>query len=230
MMRMKGSARILRTVDEISVLVVDDHRLFAEALQARLLCEPDLRPVAVAYTVAEARARLAAGPDVAVLDVGLGKCSGLDLVEYIRDGRLATKVVMLTAVQSGDAVVTALRAGALAWLSKTVDIGHLVRVIRGVVRGEAWLAPDLLGRVLPDLLAQSAAQPPEPLARLTPREREVLQCLVDGVNRMEMAVRLHVSANTVRTHTQNVMAKLGAHSTLETVAVAQRMGMRVSSD
>jgi DNA-binding NarL/FixJ family response regulator len=223
-----GEGRIVRIVDDISVLIVDDHRLFAEALQARLLCEPDLRPVWVARTATEARTRIAARPHVAVLDVDLAGASGLDLIDFVLEACPETRVVMLSGVDSVDSVVTALRRGAQAWLPKTVDSGHLVRVIRGVTRGEAWLSPDLLGRVLPELLARTGTQPPEPLAVLTPREREVLQCMVDGISRAETAVRLHVSANTVRTHTQNVMAKLGAHSTLESVAVALRHGIRAS--
>ena len=88
--------------------------------------------------------------------------------------------------------------------------------------------PDLFGRVLTDLVAEPAAPPPDPLASLTMREHEVLQCLVDGLGRAEIAARLHVSANTVRTHTQNLLAKLGVHSTLESVAVALRYGLRSS--
>jgi DNA-binding NarL/FixJ family response regulator len=213
----------------IPVLVVDDHALFAEALQARLSREPDLYPVSVACTAAEARVHLAsARPAVAILDVALGNESGIDLAGYIRETSPATRVVMLTAVESVDSVVSALSRGARAWLPKTVDTDHLVRVIRGVIRGEAWLAPDLLGRVLTDLLAPVAAPSPDPLAGLTAREREVLQCMVDGMSRAEIAVRLHLSANTVRTHTQNLLGKLGAHSTLESVALALRHGIRAS--
>jgi two-component system NarL family response regulator len=103
----------------------------------------------------------------------------------------------------------------------------MVRVVRGVSRGEAWLTPDLLGLVLTDLTARTRAQA-SPLEVLTPREHEVLQCLVDGLSRAEVAARLRLSENTVRTHTQNLIAKLGVHSTLESVALALRSGMRAS--
>ena len=96
-------------------------------------------------------------------------------------------------------------------------------------RGEAWLAPELLGRVLTDLTTRAVIQP-NPLAGLTVREREVLQCMVDGLSRVEIAERLRVSGNTVCTHTQNLMAKLGAHSTLESVALALRSGLRGSEN
>jgi DNA-binding NarL/FixJ family response regulator len=211
------------------VLVVDDHALFAEALRSRLLCEPDLAPIDVALTAHDARTRLATAPaDVVVLDLVLDDGSGLDLIAHIRRAAPQANIIMLSGVESVDSVLTALRAGARAWLSKTVDTDHLVHVIRGVSRGQAWLSPELLGLVLEDLLSPAGPAVPEPLSGLTEREREVLQCMVDGLTRIEIAHRLNVSVNTVRTHTQNLLAKLGAHSTLESVALALRHGLRAS--
>jgi DNA-binding NarL/FixJ family response regulator len=216
----------------VSVLVVDDHAVFADALQARLSREPDLAPVTVAYSAAQARAQVAhAQPAVAVLDLSLGDGdSGLDLAEAISRASPRTRVVILTAWGSVEEVAEGLRRGVRAWLPKTIDTDHLVRVIRGVHAGEAWLAPDLLGRVLTRLVARSAAPPADPLDALTAREREVLQLMVNGLTRTEIAARMHLSVNTVRTHTQNLLAKLGAHSTLESVALARRQGLRASDD
>ncbi|NJC82654.1 response regulator [Planosporangium mesophilum] len=214
---------------DIAVLVVDDHALFTEALRARLTQEPDLGPVSVAYGAREAAERVAVThPDVVVLDVVLDDGSGIDVLDHLREASPTSRVVMLTAVESVDDVVAALTRGARAWLPKTVDTGHLVRVIRGVNRGEAWLAPDLLGRVLADLAARTTTRRSTPLAGLSPREREVLQFMVDGLSRTEIAARLGVSGNTVRTHLQHLIAKLGVHSTLECVAVALRNGLRAS--
>lgn len=210
-------------------MVVDDHAVFTDAVRSRLLREMDLRPVHVAYTAGEARSRLATDPvDVVLLDLMLGDTDSLDLVAYIRDNAPGTRLVMLSGVESTSSVLAALRGGARAWLSKTVDTDHLVRVIRGVVHGEAWLSPALLGGILTELLRPDAAPAPDLLSGLTVREREVLQCMVDGLTRAEIAGRLHISVNTVRTHTQNLLAKLGAHSTLESVAVALRHGIRLS--
>jgi DNA-binding NarL/FixJ family response regulator len=212
----------------ISVLVGDDHAVFADAVRARLAMEDDLGPVTVAYSARDVVGRAAAGrPAVVVLDVALADASGLDLIEEIRQVSPGSRVVMLTATAEPADVVTALTRGARAWLPKTIASDRLVRVVRGVHRGEAWLAPELLGRVLSDLTAPGAA-PPNPLAALTAREGEVLQCMVDGLSRPEIAVRLGMSANTVRTHTQNLIAKLGVHSTLESVALALRHGLRAS--
>lgn len=216
-------------VAAISVLVVDDHAVFADALQARLSREPDLTPVTVAYGSAEARAKASQSlPAVVVLDLALDDDSGLDVAESIQETSPGTRVVILTGTDSVADVVNGLVRGVRAWLPKTIDTEYLVRVIRGVHVGEAWLAPDLLGRVLTDLVARTSAPPPDPLSVLTAREREVLQCMVDGLTRAEIAERLHLSVNTVRTHTQNLIAKLGAHSTLESVALALRTGLRAT--
>jgi DNA-binding NarL/FixJ family response regulator len=213
----------------ISVLVVDDHAIFADALQARLSQEPDLAPVAVAYSANELRTQLTRNrPDGVVLDLLLGDRNGLDLAEDIREMSSTTKVIMLTAVVSVDPVITGLSRGIRAWLPKTVDVDHLIRVIRGVSAGEAHIAPDLLGDVLDGLVTRTLKPPPDPFAMLTTRERELLQCMVDGMTRAECAAHLGVSVNTVRTHTQNLIAKLGAHSTLESVALALRNGIRAS--
>lgn len=216
-------------VDDISVLIVDDHAIFADAVRARLAQEPGLAPVRAAYSAGHGRALMDREPPrVLLLDLALGGDDGLDLARHARTAHPLCQPVMLTGVESTAQVVAGLRCGVRGWLPKTVAVEDLVRAVRGVVQGEVWLSPALLGAVLPELLAAPPVAPPDPLAVLTVREREVLQYLVDGQSRVQIAARLHVSANTVRTHTQNVVAKLGVHSTLESVAVALRHGMRVS--
>jgi DNA-binding NarL/FixJ family response regulator len=207
----------------ISVLAVDDHQVFADALQARLSIEPDLDPVSVAYSATEASSRLSRTPvDVAVLDYMLGDGTGTDLAERLGQLSPTTRVVILSATQSVEAVADALAAGARAWLPKTVDTAHLVHAIRGVHAGEIWLEPALLGAVMPALLARALPPAPDSLAVLTAREREVLDCMINGLSRAQTATRLGVSGNTVRTHTQNLIGKLDVHSSLEAVTLALR--------
>jgi len=213
-------------VKPISVLIVDDHAVFADAVQARLSAEPDLTPVTVAYGVRQALQRMkASAPDVAIVDLTLGDGSGLDVADEARSLSPGTRIVMLSAADSLDAVVDSLTLGVRGWLPKTIDTEQLIAAVRGVCAGEAWLSPGLLGRVLARLLTATIDPPPEPLAVLTPREREVLDCIAGGLNRGDTAARLGVSINTVRSHTQNLIAKLGVHSTLEAVAMRNRMAM-----
>ncbi|HEY3504433.1 MAG TPA: response regulator transcription factor [Actinocatenispora sp.] len=211
-------------MEPIQVLVVDDQPLFAEALSAWLSREPDVRVVAAAQTVAAARDVLASTPvDVVLVDLDLGDESGIDLLDHVRDNHPLTRPVVLTASTSPDALADAVRRGAASWLPKTADGGTLTRVVRGVLRGECWIPPDLLGGLLRTLTERPGAGWAD---RLTVRERQILQCLVDGLTRDEIADRLFLSANTVRTHTQNLLAKLSVHSVLEAVALGLRHGMR----
>ena len=140
MMRSAPDGWILPIVEDVSVLVVDDHAVFAEAVQAWLAREADLRPIWTAATAAEAcelidRYR----PRVVVLDLVLGDGSGLDVLDHARSTAPDTRTLMLSAASATGDVIAALRHGARAWLPKTANADHLVEVIRLVVRGEAWL-------------------------------------------------------------------------------------------
>ncbi|WP_168221247.1 response regulator transcription factor [Actinomadura sp. WMMA1423] len=215
-------------MEPIRVLIVDDHALFAEALAARLGCEPDLVILPIAADVRRALALTAAErPRVIVLDMTLDTESGLDVLDRVRKRYPDVRVVMLTAMSDVDAMVRAIRTGAVAWVEKTESADLVARVIRSAARQGGWIPPDVLGEVLRRLREDDGGGV---IAELTPREREVLQCMVDGLGRAEIAERLCLSANTVRTHTQNLLAKLDMHSALEAITLAMRAGMRPTSD
>ena len=133
---------------------------------------------------------------------------------------------MLSRSSEPERIVDAVRARAAGWVRKDQSIEYLLQVMRGAARGETWLPPAETGRVLRLLLnAQEQRRAIDRLLdTLTPREREVLACLAEGARRRDVARQLHLSANTVRTHLQNLLAKLGVHSTLEAVALT-REGM-----
>jgi DNA-binding NarL/FixJ family response regulator len=223
------SAATIEAVRRISVLVVDDHQVFADALYARLATEEGIGPVAVAYSAADALARLRRNSfDVTLLDYGLDDRTGADLSAELRTAVPSTRIIILSAGQPLDAVVDSLIAGVNGWLPKMIDTSHLVDAIRGVQAGEMWVDRALLGQAMPALLTRILTPPPDPLAVLTKREREVLDCMIAGLSRGEVARRLKVSDNTVRTHTQNLISKLGVHSSLEAVTLALRSGHRPS--
>jgi len=208
----------------IRILVVDDHALFAETLAARLGNEPDLVVPAVA-SGADTGLLESVRPDLLLLDHRLGDLDGLELLTEVGRRFPAVRVVMLSAHSEPAAVAEALRRGARAWVPKSTEVAELVRVLRLVCAGGRWLPEELLGPVLEVLLADTDDEP-NVLSRLTERERQVLQYTVDGKSRADIARALFLSANTVRTHTQNLLGKLDCHSLLEAVAVARRNGMK----
>jgi DNA-binding NarL/FixJ family response regulator len=213
---------------QISVAVVDGQRTFADALASRLAAEPGMLVVATANSVAATRRLLVGRPvSVVLLDSELPQSFDLaaELTQIQAGAPPPTRVITLGTVPETARIVEALRAGIAGWVPKEDSIQHLLEVIQGVMRDEIWLPPTTVGLVLRLLLHERdmrEASQEHPLASLTPREREVLSYLAEGIGRREVAERMQLSANTIRSHLQNLMAKLEVHSSLEAVALARR--------
>ncbi|MFJ1897486.1 MULTISPECIES: LuxR C-terminal-related transcriptional regulator [unclassified Streptomyces] len=243
-------------VVRIRVLVVDDHRIFAESLAAALAAEPDVDVSAAGSGPAALRCleRAAAegrGYDVLLVDAELGilapaggrratgpvavpdrpaggaPADGISLVAGVRASRPSVRTVVLAEKDDPRRAALALQAGACGWVAKDCSLQRLLAVIRGVLRDETHLPPALLTGVLRELLAdrKHRSESEQLVESLTPREREVLRCMVAGLGRKAVAERLFLSPHTVRTHMQNVLGKLGVHSTLAAVALARRAGV-----
>jgi DNA-binding NarL/FixJ family response regulator len=189
----------------MDVLVVDHHRVVADAIATRLRLESDVDRVSTAGSTDEAlRAAEWLRPAVITIDLELGPDN------------------------DWETAASAVRAGALGLVFKDAPADELVSAVRGVAAGEARIPPKVLTAVL------RALREPTPrhsewdarVARLTRREREVLHHMVAGHDRATTARDLYVSVNTVRTHAKNILAKLEVHSTLEAVGVALNAGMR----
>ena len=208
----------------ITVFVVDQERTFADAVAARLEAEDDVEVVAAVHARTPAQCLIVGRhADVMLLDGDMPDRAAMRLCEELCGRDDAPRVIMLSYSSQPERIVDAVRSGAAAWVGKNEPLEHLLRVIRGVARGETWLPPAETGQVLGFLMQDQDQRRDNDrlLAALTPREREVLACLADGAGRREVAAQLHLSANTVRTHLQNLMAKLGVHSTLEAVALSR---------
>jgi DNA-binding NarL/FixJ family response regulator len=244
-------------VVRIRVLVVDDHRIFAESLAAALAAEPDVEVAAAGSGPAALRCleRAAAegrGYDVMLVDAELGVLAGarnpargdravvpaprsgeaapvdgISLVAGVRSGRPSVRTVVLAEKDDPRRAALALQAGACGWVAKDCSLQRLLTVVRGVLRDETHLPPALLTGVLRELTAarKHRTESEQLVESLTPREREVLRCMVAGLGRKAVAERLYLSPHTVRTHMQNVLGKLGVHSTLAAVALARRAGV-----
>ncbi len=156
-----------------------------------------------------------------------GAVDGISLVGGVRSAHPQVRVVVLAEKDDPARAALALQAGASGWVAKDCSLSRLLTVIRGVLRDETHLPPALLTGVLRELTAarRHRTESERLVESLTPREREVLRCMVAGLGRKAVAERLYLSPHTVRTHMQNVLGKLGVHSTLAAVALARRAGV-----
>ena len=211
---------------KIHLLIVDQQRTFRDALAIRLRAEPDLMVAAEAQSTESAR-RVQAGrsTDVILLDAELPGGASVAFCAEMTRRVPPPRVVMLSAASEAQRIVAAVRAGAVAWVRKEESIDYLLHVIHCVVRGETWLPPAELGQVLRLLIddQDDRSSRDELLAVLTSRERDVLFYLLEGAGCKEVAARLQLSVNTVRSHLQSLMVKFGVHSTVELVAVTRSM-------
>lgn len=210
------------------ILLVDDHRVFADVLGEALLEERGIARVDRAATLDAARAQLAADPpDLVLLDLVLADESGFELLGELARSEDAPAVIVLSGSSQPHLIVKALECGARGWLSKTTRLDALVTAVWQVLDGQMYLAPSTLRPVLTHLLSDVRRREAAAgfVADLTPRELEVLRCLVSGMTRAEVAKHLFVSMNTVRTHVQSLLRRSDQHSALALVAFARSHGV-----
>jgi DNA-binding NarL/FixJ family response regulator len=207
------------------VLLVEDHASFRQSLAFMLGREPDIAVVGQAGSLAEAR-RLLADADVVVLDLGLPDGDGSVLIGEVRVVNPHAAVLVLTASANQLDLARAVEAGAAGTLNKAVMIDEIVDAVRRLSAGETLFSPRELLELLrlADERREQAREAQGALGRLTPREREVLQALAEGLTDKDMARRLHVSVETIRTHMVRILAKLGVDSRLQAVVFAAQHG------
>lgn len=212
----------------ISVMLIDDHASFRQPLAFMIDREPDFAVVAEAGTLAEARAALAdCELDIAVVDIDLPDGSGLDLVPDIRRSHPGAGVIVLSASADPRHRALAIEAGAAGVLPKSGAIADVISAMRDLWAGEPLIPPmemiELLREARQHRMRDFGTR--QALERLTPREREVLQALADGLSDKDIAGRLHVGPKTVRTHMANMLGKLGVDSRLQALVLAARHGV-----
>jgi RNA polymerase sigma factor (sigma-70 family) len=207
----------------IRVLIVDDHTSFRQPLSMLLEQEPQISVVGQAGTLAEARQMLE-GVDVALVDLDLPDGSGIDLIEELCAAR--SRTVILTASKDRRDIAQAIEAGATAVMHKSAHIEEIKQAVQQVARGASLVQGkdivELLHAVRRERERERKVQ--AVLAQLTPREREVLQALSEGLSDKEIAQQLYVSPATARTHVVRTLGKLGVHSRLQAVVFAASHG------
>jgi len=204
-----------------TVVIVDDHTLFAEAVEASLI-RGGFDVVAVASNGDRARAAVNVHhPDLVVLDLHMPGCDGVDLGADLLSRHPEVKLILVTGFPDAESMKRALSVGFHGFLSKDASMGEFITALRAVLEGNVVLpmrfAPRMAGA------RSNEEQTAAILARqLTDREWEILEFLVAGLSSVQIAQTLSISVNTVRTHVQNVLAKLQVRSRLEAVAFAMR--------
>jgi DNA-binding NarL/FixJ family response regulator len=208
------------------LLLVEDHGSFRQTLAFVLGREADLEVIAQAGSLAEAREKLD-GIDLAIIDIELPDGVGDELIPALLEHNPEAAVLVLTASVDRSVVARAVAAGAAGVVNKTAGIDEIIAAVRKASRGEPLLsareAMDLIQRAS---VEREAAERARRIAqRLTPRERQILQLLADGYGNKEIAMRLHITVETQRTHMVNILSKLDAHSQLQALVLAVRHGI-----
>ena len=197
----------------IRILLVDDHAVVRSGLSKFLLVNKDLELVGEASDGAEAVQMVSLyGPDVVLMDLMMPGVDGITATREIRQKYPAVKVIALTSFSEQNMVQGALQAGAIGYLQKNVTAAELGNAIRSACAGKMTLSPEAA-----QVLAQTVAQPQIRGEQLTDRERDVLKCMVDGLNNNEIADKLVISLGTVKFHISNIFRKLGVDSRVEAV-------------
>lgn len=216
----------------IRVLVVDDQRVVRAGLCALLAADPGIDVVGEAEDGVEAiELARELDPEVVLMDVRMPRMDGLAATARLRGpgtDAARPRVVMLTTFDLDEYVYEALRAGASGFLLKDASEEELVAAVRVVAAGDALLAPSVTRRVIADLARRPPARPPpDALSDLTPREAEVWSLVARGLSNAEIADRLVVAEQTVKTHVSRVLAKLGLRDRVQLVVLAYETALVV---
>lgn len=200
----------------IKILLVDDHAVVRSGLSKFLLVNKDLKLVGEASDGQEALQKVSLyKPDVVLMDLMMPGMDGVTATREIRKKYPSVKVIALTSFAEQNLVQGALQAGAIGYLQKNVTARELGTAIRAAYEGKMTLSPEAT-----QVLANSVAQPQIAGEQLTDRERDVLRCMVDGLNNNEIAEKLVISLGTVKFHISNIFHKLGVDSRVEAVKLA----------
>ncbi|WP_173868897.1 response regulator [Streptomyces albus subsp. chlorinus] len=216
--------------EPVRVFLLDDHEVVRRGLRDLLEAEPDLQVVGEAGDAEEALVRVpAARPQVAVLDVRLGSGEGggdhggIEVCRELRARRPDLVCLMLTSFDDDEALFDAVMAGAAGYVLKQIRGADLVNAIRTVAAGDSLIGPDTRARVLARARDRENRSAPPELARLTPRERQILALVGEGLTNRQIGERLYLAEKTVKNRISGILGKLGVGRRVQAAVIAERL-------
>jgi DNA-binding NarL/FixJ family response regulator len=211
--------------EPITVLIVDDHAVVRRGIRALLEAEGDCVVVGEASSGGEA-VLLAADlvPDVVLMDLVMPAMDGVEATRLLKQRSPSSQVIVLTSYHQDEHIFPAIRAGALSYLLKGVGLDELTEAVRKAARGEATLHPHVAARLVQEL--KGASQETSTLYQtLSPREREVLRLIAEGLSNAQIAERLVIAERTVKSHINNILSKLHLADRTQVAIFAWRSGI-----
>jgi DNA-binding NarL/FixJ family response regulator len=215
-------------VPSVGIVVADDHEVVRAGFAALLETQPDFTVLGTASDGAEAvQISRELRPDVILMDVRMPGTDGIEATRQLTGGAGGPRVIILTTFDLDEYVYDALCAGASGFLLKDVTAERLFDAVRVVAAGEALLAPTVTRRLISEFarLRPAAPAPSVAVAELTPRETEVLRLLAEGLSNPEIAGRLVITEETVKTHVSRVLHKLALRDRAQAVVFAYESGL-----
>ncbi|RYJ21225.1 putative two-component system response regulator [Streptomyces sp. L-9-10] len=208
----------------IRVFLLDDHEVVRRGVRDLLDAEPDIEVVGDAGSMDHALARgPALRPDVAVLDVRLPDGDGITVCRELRSRMPGLACLMLTSFDDDDALLDAIMAGAAGYVLKEIKGSDLVDAVRTVASGRSMLDPATTTRLMSSLRGEDAEEErrePDALSGLSPREREILGLIGEGLTNRQIGERLYLSEKTVKNHISRLLAKLGVERRIQAAVLA----------
>lgn len=213
------------TIPRCSIILADDHELVRAGIRSLLETFPSVTVIAESGDGKEALERVRREqPDVLLLDITLPGLNGLEVAARLQKLGLPTRVLMLSMHAGPDYVARAMQSGAAGYLVKDSAVDELAQALETILKGRIYLSRAIDREVVKGFMS-AAGSAAEDLAVLTPRQREILQLVAEGLSTREIAERLHVSIKTVETHRSQLMTRLGIHDVPGLVRFAIRTGL-----
>lgn len=212
----------------IRIVIVDDQAMVREGFAALLNGQPDMTVVGATGDGANAIALCRReSPDVVLMDIRLPVMDGLQATRELLGDSPSPRVLILTTFDVDEYVYEALRSGASGFLLKDAPGNELINAVRVVADGHAMLAPQVTSRLIERFISQDLAKPSRPreLARLTPREIEVLSLIARGQSNAEIGTHLYIAEETVKTHVGRILTKLGLRDRVQAAVLAYESGL-----